>query len=259
MEKGVKLLKLLNAFAFLSMIAINALAQILPLGGLTTAEISNLYPTLITPAGITFSIWIVIYMLAACFVIKEIVSKKNNVTSEIGLNFAVTCVLNILWIIFWHYQLMLFATIAIVMLFIFLARISKAIGKESLLARALFSIYFAWITVAMAAQAFIYMSLRIPALHLKHISVTITVIMLLALTIFGAVKVILSKDPFFGITICWSLAGVFINHVGKGYNGMYKEIVAASGLMAVMMMILLIVLLIRVRKNAKIVEAKMIV
>ena len=32
------------------------------IGGMTQADISNMFPTAITPAGITFAIWSVIYL-----------------------------------------------------------------------------------------------------------------------------------------------------------------------------------------------------
>jgi hypothetical protein len=57
------LLKATNIIAFVLTVIVNSLAGSTTLiGGKTTADISNLYPTLITPAGYVFAIWGVIYL-----------------------------------------------------------------------------------------------------------------------------------------------------------------------------------------------------
>lgn len=48
--------KIVTAISFLIMITVNALANILPINGTTTGDVSDAYPNLFAPAGITFSI-----------------------------------------------------------------------------------------------------------------------------------------------------------------------------------------------------------
>ena len=48
--------------AVLMVIAVNAAANIVPLGGYNTGELSAMYPTGFTPAGRTFGIWSLIYL-----------------------------------------------------------------------------------------------------------------------------------------------------------------------------------------------------
>ena len=55
------MLSILNTLFFVAVIVVNALANALPINGMNTGEISDLYPSLFTPSGITFSIWSVIY------------------------------------------------------------------------------------------------------------------------------------------------------------------------------------------------------
>ena len=53
---------IMNILLFTAMIAINGLANALPINGFTTGELSDLYPNLFVPAGVTFSIWgIILY------------------------------------------------------------------------------------------------------------------------------------------------------------------------------------------------------
>ena len=52
-----KSLKTVVAAAFIVMIAVNALANILPFNHLTTGQVSDAYPNLFAPAPLTFGIW----------------------------------------------------------------------------------------------------------------------------------------------------------------------------------------------------------
>jgi hypothetical protein len=56
-------------FGLLFMLLFNGMAIALPLNGRTTAELSAVYPNLFVPAGITFSVWGLIYLLLILFVL----------------------------------------------------------------------------------------------------------------------------------------------------------------------------------------------
>ena len=56
--------KALVLATYLAMITMNALANIVPIGGRTTGEVSENYTNLFAPTGLTFSIWGVIYLLS---------------------------------------------------------------------------------------------------------------------------------------------------------------------------------------------------
>jgi len=71
-------LKTLNLIAFLATVGVNALANALPINGKTTGELSDLYPNLFVPAGMTFSIWGVIYLLLAIFAVYQIATPNRN-------------------------------------------------------------------------------------------------------------------------------------------------------------------------------------
>ena len=249
MNKQLRIFKVLNIFAFIAMGAVNVAAQTLPLGGMNTAQISALYPTLLTPVGLTFSIWTVIYLLMGWFVIRQTITGDDQATEKVGWLFALTCALNIAWIISWHYQFMLLATVAIVTLWVCLLQINMKIKDESWLLKAGFSVYYAWITVATAVQIFIYLALKIPAIHLRQNALTITILVLAAMTILGLSKIFSGHDSFFGLTIDWAIVGIFLSHVGsEGYNKMYPILILVSGLCA---LILSASLVISVMKNEK--------
>jgi translocator protein len=63
--------------AFAIMIFMNYLANALPLGGRTTGELSTQYPNLFVPAGITFSIWGLIYLLLLGFCVLQFMAQNK--------------------------------------------------------------------------------------------------------------------------------------------------------------------------------------
>jgi len=72
-------------------------------------NISDLYPNLFTPAGFTFAIWGLIYLLLGIFVGYQVVNllnpntKKMPLTAAIGLLFFASSILNAAWIFAWHH------------------------------------------------------------------------------------------------------------------------------------------------------------
>jgi hypothetical protein len=54
-RENIKWLKVIAAATFILMVTVNALANILPINGIETGAVSDSYPNLFAPAGITFS------------------------------------------------------------------------------------------------------------------------------------------------------------------------------------------------------------
>ncbi|MFC3211057.1 tryptophan-rich sensory protein [Planomicrobium okeanokoites] len=98
---------ILMTIAFLAIIAINVLANILPINGQTTGEISNRLPVLFTPAGYVFSIWSVIYILLAIWIAGfwiRYTKEKELPSRAISLYFILSAAANITWLFLWHYE-----------------------------------------------------------------------------------------------------------------------------------------------------------
>src|SRR5688572_14672957 len=119
----------LNIIALFTTLLVNFLANLLPFNGLTTGEVSDLYPNLFTPEGVTFSIWSVIYLLLTGFVIYQwkVFVKNDTYTirqyAQLSLWFIFTCVLNAAWLITWHYLFTGLSVIIMILLLFSLARI----------------------------------------------------------------------------------------------------------------------------------------
>lgn len=74
------------------------------IGGMTQADISNMFPSAVTPAGITFSIWSVIYLswiIAGIYI--GFFQKKGSIATKTLTIFALAIALTAVWLIPWGY------------------------------------------------------------------------------------------------------------------------------------------------------------
>src|SRR4030042_6141001 len=152
----------LNFIGFLAVVLVNTLAVILPINNRTTQELSDKYPNLFVPAGITFSIWGVIYILLILFIIYQFVvafrksSDERGIFEKIGILFFLSCGFNVAWILAWHYKLVWLSLIIMVLLLLSLIFIYIRLGTgrigiknyEKGFVNIPFSIYLGWITLA---------------------------------------------------------------------------------------------------------------
>lgn len=80
-NKAIRILnamKWANTVSFAVMLTVNMLANLIPLNGKTTGEVSESYPNLFTPVPITFAIWAVIYLFMGAFVIWQWAGKTSD-------------------------------------------------------------------------------------------------------------------------------------------------------------------------------------
>jgi hypothetical protein len=78
------MIKYYNIVLFAIMVVMNYLANALPLNDKTTGELSDSYPNLFVPAGITFSIWGIIYLLILGYCILQFKDSNQATVSNIG-------------------------------------------------------------------------------------------------------------------------------------------------------------------------------
>jgi benzodiazapine receptor len=157
MSKDV-LRQVVNVVAALMTITLNGLANALPLNGQTTGEISDRFQVYFVPAGYVFSIWGLIYVGLVAFAVYQALpgQRSNPRMRRIGYLFVLSCVANIAWLFFWHYELFPLTLVAMITLLLLLVTIYLRldIGRaqvpltERWLVSIPFSIYLGWITVA---------------------------------------------------------------------------------------------------------------
>jgi hypothetical protein len=97
-----KALPVTNLVCFVAVIVINAISSAGAISKYGVGDVSDMYQTLITPAGYAFSIWGIIYFAVAVFIIWQLIPSVRDdhiVFDRIGWWFAISCVFNCLWII----------------------------------------------------------------------------------------------------------------------------------------------------------------
>lgn len=156
--------RLLTRYGFLiwtiCTIAGNALIEILRLWWETSATISDRLPTLITPAGFTFSIWLLIYT-ALLIVGVMIAMQKIRIDSKAALLYLFSCCANVLWLVVWHYWYVALSVIVIVCLLFsifFLVSHLRAKHENDTLLYKVLMIYFWWILLATLICVTAYLS-----------------------------------------------------------------------------------------------------
>lgn len=213
-----------NSVAVIATIIINALAVILPLNGKTTQELSDNIPNLFVPAGITFSIWSVIYLFLIIFMIYQIMdlTKKQDMAylEKIGGWFMLASLANIIWIFLWHYEYVTLSLLAMFLLFVSLLiaylklniGLTKVPTKEKMAVHATISIYLGWLTVATIANiTAVLVKQGVGDLYLGEANWTMIVIIVAALI--SILVLIQRKDVAYNLVIMWALLGIVIKRL----------------------------------------------
>ncbi|MCD4714021.1 MAG: tryptophan-rich sensory protein [Clostridiales bacterium] len=232
-------MKIIVAFTFVLMIMMNALANILPINGVGTGQVSDAYGNLFAPAGITFAIWGVIYLLLGVFTVYQFKKDSNDVKREaaliqIRLWFAASSVANTLWILAWHYDFIGVSLALMVFILASLIRIALVIratdfeGKDLLAIKIPFGVYFGWITVATIANVTTYLvSIGWDAFGVQE-DIWTAGIILVGLAI-GARTTTWFKDVPYGLVIIWAYLGILLKHTSAdGFAGQYMRVILVT-------------------------------
>ncbi len=225
-NKGSQLtLSILNIIGLVSTVVVNGLANALPINNKTTGQLADQYPNLFVPAGLTFSIWGLIYLLLAIFVIYSIFSAtrgnaRRSFIDRIGILFFLSCIANIGWIFAWHYEIIPLSMILMILLLACLIAIylrlsigkSDAAKNEKYMVHLTFSVYLGWITIATIANAtalLVAANWNTFGLGEQFWAVAIIVVgIVIALTVLFQ-----RKDIFYCLVVDWALLGILIKRL----------------------------------------------
>jgi len=231
-------MKIVVTVTFLIMIIVNILANALPINGQNTGQVSDSYPNLFAPAGITFAIWGLIYLLLAAFTLYllgffqgDLNTIKTDLLNKIGIVFSISSITNSAWIFSWHYNkipltMLLMVVILACLIFInCIIKNEKLTAREKFFIRLPFSVYFGWITVATIANATtLLVSLDWNGFGIPEMVWAIVIIIVGMLI--GSVTMIRNRDIAYGLVMLWAYAGIYIKHTSEsGFSGQYPAII----------------------------------
>lgn len=241
MSDGLR--QFVTVVVFVITIVVNGAANVLPINGQQTREISDRFDVFVVPAGYVFSIWGVIYVALLAFTVYQALPSKaeHPVLRSLGLLPALTGVLNTAWLLLFHYEVFVLTVPVMVALLVTLIVIHGRLwamrerleGVERWVVALPFSIYLGWITVATIANV----AQTLSALGFDGFGIQpeliASVVLLLGLAI-ALTFVWRFADWAYGLVIVWAYAGIVV----KEADSALVPIVAGAGAVAVSALVL---------------------
>lgn len=194
----------------------NYLSNALPFGGMTNADVSAKFPTLITPAGYAFSIWGVIYLTLVVFGIHQVRrGKEVRFYNLIWPYFMVNAAANSFWLVAFQNEWFL---ASLILMFVLLGSLIGMFQIFYRLKRALstthryffhvpFGIYFGWVSVA----SIVNVAVALKAWDLPFFAGSEEVwatLMLIAGFLLAAAVLVTRKDYIYALTFVWAYVAI---------------------------------------------------
>jgi len=221
-----KILQIGNIAGFIATVIVNFLAVGLPLNNRTTQQLSDALPNLFVPAGITFSIWSIIYILLGIFAIYQakdlFKSDKEELPflEKISYFFILSSIANVAWIFFWHYEQVAISLLVMIVLFLSLLVLylrleigkSDATKQERNFIHLPISVYFGWITTATVANVTaLLVSLNWDGFGIAEEVWAIVILAVVA--VIYVLTVITRNDIGYGLVGVWSSLGIVLKQI----------------------------------------------
>ncbi|MDQ2794737.1 MAG: hypothetical protein M3Y12_12130 [Bacteroidota bacterium] len=207
----------LTALAIGGAIAVNAYSVLRPFAGQTQAVVSAKYPTLLTPAGMAFSIWGVIFLALLVYAGWQLLPAQRELSlpDALAKPLTLTSIGLGAWVVLFAYELILPSA---GIMFLLLASTAMAYGRARRrifadaaprLAGVPLSLLLGWLSVA----AVINFTIAIRTLGWQTAdgaSVTLTLGLMVAVVVLGLLMSRVFRDLVFPLVIAWALVWVWV-------------------------------------------------
>ncbi|MBF4694238.1 TspO/MBR family protein [Fusibacter ferrireducens] len=249
--------------SYLAMIIMNALANLLPINGQNTGAISDAYPNLFTPAGYTFSIWGLIYLLLGIQLIFLLRQPKfyNNPLKNQGMSrimtlFIVSSIANATWILAWHYRFIGVSVLIMVVILVSLILMMNEVMKtpfsksEILWIKPPVGVYLGWITVATVANVTVYLvSIQWSRFGVSEEICMVTILIIAALI--ACATMMWSKCGAYGLTVIWAYVGILSKHTSAtGFDYEYGRVILTLYIaLALLILVTGSIIWVQIKKN----------
>ena len=214
--------KILHLFvfpAFLLMIYINYLSGAGKINDISAGGVSGKYPTLFTPAGFTFSIWGLIYLFNLFLSIRllwmGIRENRDKNLESISKYFILSCILNIIWIYTWHYDMMALSVVLMLGLLVTLILLYQKVSENNypsvwscITTFTPISLYLGWITIATVANISVWLT----SLMWNGSPFTAALwasLMIIIASFINMYILIKKRDIVFALVFLWAAFGIF--------------------------------------------------
>ena len=222
------MIRYINLLFFAGVFTMNYLANALPLNGKTTGQVSDNLSNLFAPAGLTFAIWGVIYLLLAIFCVLQFTPYARNTAINLGWVFALSCIFNAAWLLAWHYERLPLSVLIMICLLMCLVFINMQIKEQpNGLVKAAFGVYLGWICIATIANVTaMLVSLDWNGLGISP--VVWTIIMIAVGTFIVSFTMLRLNNPYIGVAVVWAFIGIVIKRQAD------YRIIAVTALLAIL-------------------------
>ncbi len=213
------MLRWVTILATAGMIAVNSLANALPIGGNTTGDIADGFDIAFTPAGYVFSIWGLIYLLLCGFSGLQAVPSRTSqpLIEKIRPWYLLNTAANATWIFAWHYEqfglslgIMAVILVSLVGIYRELRRHPRGDALEMVLVRAPFSIYLGWISVAIIANTTVV--LWVFGIQNALTEPSTTLVLVGGATAICTFVSLRFADPIYAAVFVWAIIGIAMKH-----------------------------------------------
>lgn len=248
-----KITPFLNLLLFAGVVTVNALANILPINGYNTGQVSAFYPNFFVPAGFTFAIWGVIYFILTGFVFISFFAGFGKFDASAGEAiqkasplFWVTCIINVSWVLVWHHLYLAASWLLMIVFLLVLIRmflILKPLKNQMPFFHRIwvyhaFVVYLAWISVATIANT--------TALLVGwgwqggFLTPQVWSVFMISIAVFlGVLMVGKRKESAYGFVLAWAFYGIYSAQVKESVMVGYTAAVGVCIMLALTLTILI--------------------
>lgn len=216
-----RLKQILIIIATLGVIFVNWRAGGGNLGNVTTGEISDKYPTFITPAGYAFAIWSLIYFGLILFSIYQALpaQKENPRFRKIRTAYILSCAANCGWLYAWHFEMI---SVSLLLIFVLLGSLAfininlqnAESSAETFLARVPFNLYFGWLTVATIINltiTLLFFGIRVS----DSVAIILACLLIVVATVLGGIIRFKLNAAAYALAIAWAVTAIAVKQSGK--------------------------------------------
>lgn len=218
------IMKSLVLLFYVFMVYMNYLANALPLNNRSTGAISDSYPSLFTPSGFTFAIWGVIYLMLFAFVVKILMEPAQSFDQEYMMRivylFVASSVLNILWLLCWHYDYIVLSSLIMLVFVVVNLYSVHVLPNSEVLYKSAFSIYAGWILVAFIANISITIVKLDIGFFLRNENLWYLLITFAGFAVVSGILII-DRNIVIGLVFSWAYFGILMKHISQ--TGKYLE------------------------------------
>ena len=222
MSKKPNILQIVNILAIIITIIVNAIAEIIPVNGVTSKDVSDYFPSLFTPPGYVFSIWSVIYTLLIVFMVYQSLPSQRDASylKPTAVFFVVGGLINNSWLILFHYAYaqpgiyavtpILIGLFLVLMLYTYVKLEVGAVyvpTKQKIAVHLPINVYAGWVSLAFIANIASVLNVIIPGIPLATQEIWTALVIIVALVI-TMLMLVIRRDAAYGLVVIWATVGI---------------------------------------------------